>query len=41
MMVSGDDNELAPDYAAKIMERMDGDRRIVAPRATGSIEWKK
>jgi glycosyltransferase involved in cell wall biosynthesis len=30
MMVSGDDNELAPEYAAKIMERMNGDRKIVA-----------
>jgi len=29
MMISGDDNELAPDYAAKIMERMDGDNKIV------------
>ncbi len=30
MMVSGDDNELAQDYAKKIMEGMDGDRIAVA-----------
>ena len=30
MMISGDDNELAPDYAAKMMERMDADKKIVA-----------
>ncbi|MGA2873950.1 MAG: glycosyltransferase family A protein [Nitrososphaerales archaeon] len=29
MMVSGDDNELALNYSEKIMERMDGDQKLV------------
>ena len=29
MMVSGDDNELAPNYSEKMMERMDGDQKLV------------
>jgi glycosyltransferase involved in cell wall biosynthesis len=35
MMVSGDDNKLAPDYAKEIMQRMDDDERI----AVSSGDW--